>query len=44
MQRMYEAPELTMLGEAEGLVMGGLDGGPDYDNTLSGWDFEFEQD
>jgi len=44
MQKMYEAPELTMLGEAHDLVMGGLDNGPDGDDTFGAWDFEFAQD
>ena len=44
MQKMYETPELTVLGEAHELVMGTSIGGPDFDNTNFGWDFEFAQD
>ena len=43
MQKQYEAPELTFLGEAHEVVMGTGDGGDDY-GFESPWDFEFEQD
>lgn len=44
MQTIYEAPELTVLGEAHELVMGGLDLGYDGDTSFGAWDFEFAQD
>ena len=43
MQKQYEAPELTLIGEAEEVILGVADYGTDYGNT-QGWDFEFEQD
>ena len=43
MQNNYEAPELTLLGKANELVMGGGAGGDDFPRELS-LDFEFEQD
>jgi len=43
MQKLYEAPELTLIGRADEVVLGlpgdGLDMG-----TLGALDFEFEQD
>jgi hypothetical protein len=43
MQNKYEAPELTLIGEANEVVMGTSFGGVDYPfNTAL--DFEFEQD
>ena len=44
MQKIYEAPELTVLGEAHELVKGGVDFGPDGDTSFGAWDFEFAQD
>ena len=43
MQEEYEAPELTLIGQANELVMGGGTGGDDLPK-LFGWDFEFEPD
>ena len=43
MQNQYEAPELTLIGEADEVVMGTGTGGNDFPR-LFGWDFEFEQD
>ena len=43
MQNNYEAPELTLLGKANELVMGGGIGGDDFPKQY-GFDFEFEQD
>ena len=43
MQKKYEAPELTLIGQADEVVMG--IGGPGNDMPLqSAPDFEFEQD
>jgi len=43
MQNNYEAPELTLCGEANEVVLGGGGSGIDlpYENA---WDFEFQQD
>jgi hypothetical protein len=43
MQNKYEAPELTLIGQAEDVVMGAGLGGDDVPNQLA-LDFEFEQD
>ena len=43
MQNKYEAPELTLIGQAEQIVMGFSVGGDDLPNQLA-LDFEFEQD
>jgi hypothetical protein len=43
MQKQYEAPELTLIGEADEVVLGLVCGGGDL-NTLGASDFEFEQD
>lgn len=43
MQSKYEAPELTLIGQAEEIVMGSIWGGDDVPNQF-GMDFEFEQD
>jgi len=43
MQEEYEAPELTLIGQADEVVMGSSWGGDDVPNQF-GWDFEFEQD
>jgi len=43
MQSKFEAPELTLIGEADEVVMGGGGSGPDLPFMLE-WDFEFEQD
>ncbi|HKR12338.1 MAG TPA: hypothetical protein VJT15_09795 [Pyrinomonadaceae bacterium] len=43
MQNKYEAPELTLIGQAEDVVMGSGLGGDDIPNQLA-LDFEFEQD
>ena len=43
MQKKYEAPELTLIGEANDVVMGTSGTGLDLPH-LSGLDFEFEQD
>jgi hypothetical protein len=43
MQKQYEAPELTLIGQAEEVVLGL--GGIAGDLGMEGWaDFEFEQD
>lgn len=44
MQQKYEAPELTLIGEANNVVMGSGMGGSDMGFMLSASDFEFEQD
>jgi len=43
MQKTYETPELTLVGEAEEVVLGstGLGGDLPFENAF---DFEFEQD
>ncbi|HXQ33366.1 MAG TPA: hypothetical protein VN843_05035 [Anaerolineales bacterium] len=43
MQNKYEAPELTLIGEASEVVMGLATGGDDAPRYFGG-DFEFEQD
>jgi len=43
METRYEAPELTVIGEAEEVVMGVLVNGDDYP-FRSAPDFEFAQD
>jgi hypothetical protein len=43
MQKQYEAPELTLIGQADEVVMGTDTGGDDLDNQTA-WDFEFAQD
>lgn len=43
MQNKFEAPELTMIGKAENVVMGSNFGGDDVPQMLAP-DFEFEQD
>jgi hypothetical protein len=43
MQNNYEAPELTLVGDADEVVMGSDFGGDDYPQQAA-WDFEFAQD
>jgi hypothetical protein len=43
MQKKYEAPELTLIGEADEVVMGFAGGGFDSGEEAAP-DFEFEQD
>ena len=43
MEKRYETPELTMIGEANEIVMGFAGTGPDFPFQTS-FDFEFEQD
>ena len=43
MQNQYEAPELTLIGNVDEVVMGTNIGGDDLPR-LFGADFEFEQD
>jgi hypothetical protein len=43
MRKQYEAPELTLIGQAEEVVLGAGNPGDDMGLDL-GWDFEFEQD
>ena len=43
MQNKYEAPELTVIGQADDVVMGVLLGGQDYPMKAA-IDFEFEMD
>jgi hypothetical protein len=43
MQNGYEIPELTLIGEADEVVMGVGDGISDFPNETAA-DFEFEQD
>jgi len=43
MQNNYEAPELTLIGQADEVVMGITGSGFDVPNEAA-WDFEFEQD
>ena len=43
MQNVYEAPALTLIGEANDIVMGFTSGGDDVPNLFA-FDFEFEQD
>ena len=44
MQKNYEAPELTLIGEADDVVMGSGISGFDGGGHLAAPDFEFEQD
>jgi hypothetical protein len=44
MHRKYEAPELTLIGQADEVVMGTGAGGFDGTGEQSAPDFEFEQD
>ena len=43
MQNNYEAPELTLIGEANEVVLGLSGGGLDFPYEFAG-DFEFEHD
>jgi len=43
METRYEIPELTMIGEANEVVMGSGGSGLDFPYLIAG-DFEFEQD
>ena len=43
MEKRYETPELTMIGEANEIVMGFAGTGLDFPYQMAG-DFEFEQD
>ena len=43
MQDQYETPELTMIGQADEVIMGTGVGGNDYP-WFAALDFEFEQD
>lgn len=43
MRKLYEAPQLTMIGEAECVVMGASSGASDNGHQ-GAWDFEFEPD
>jgi hypothetical protein len=43
MEKKYEAPELTLIGEATEIVMGVSGSGLDFPFQI-GADFEFEQD
>ena len=43
MQEEYEAPELTLIGQVNEVVMGAGVGGDDFPKQF-GWDFEFERD
>ena len=43
MQEEYEAPELTLIGQADEVVMGANGSGFDLAHEF-GWDFEYEQD
>lgn len=44
MQSKYEAPELTLVGQADDVVLGIGSGGFDGGGQQSAPDFEFEQD
>ena len=44
MQKKYEAPDLTLIGEANDVVLGIGNGGSDGMGMQSAPDFEFEQD
>jgi hypothetical protein len=44
MHKNYEYPELTLIGEANDVVMGLGNGGTDGMGMLGAPDFEFEQD
>jgi hypothetical protein len=43
MQRQYEAPELTLIGQADEVVLGLPAGADDFPGVAAA-DFEFEQD
>ena len=43
MSNTYETPELTLVGQADDIIMGVGPGGDDFP-FHSGFDFEFEQD
>lgn len=43
MESKYEAPALTLIGEANDIVLGFTSGGDDLPNWF-GMDFQFEQD
>ena len=43
MQEEYEAPELTLIGQVNEVVMGSGVGGDDFPKQIAS-DFEFEQD
>ena len=43
MQKIYETPELTQIGQAEEVVLGTVFVGDDFPQK-SAFDFEFEQD
>lgn len=43
MQNQYEAPELTLIGKADEVVLGSGSGGDDMPQQFA-WDFEFAQD
>ena len=43
MQEEYEAPELTLIGQADEVVMGSIFSGDDFP-CMAAFDFEFEQD
>jgi hypothetical protein len=43
MEKQYEAPELTLVGKADEVVLGVCGGGDDYIGQVAA-DFEFEQD
>ena len=43
MENNYEAPELTLIGDADEVVMGSATGGDDLPKWF-GADFEFEED
>ena len=43
MQNKYEAPELTLIGQADEVVMGAVGCGMDFPYEMAP-DFEFEQD
>jgi hypothetical protein len=43
MQKTYETPQLTQIGEAEEVVMGSFFTGDDLP-CIAAFDFEFEQD
>jgi len=43
MQKQYETPELTLIGQADEVVLGMSGGGPDFLGPTAP-DFEFEQD
>ena len=43
MSKSYEIPELTLIGQADEVILGGMFGGGDVD-TFGAEDFEFLQD